>query len=105
MNRWKIAFWCCFTLLITVMVFSVYSIIDQSVALTYQKEGYVNTEQDLDQLIRIISETDLTKKQIQKELNNHPLFEYMDFKSDTVSLHRVLLIFENGNLKNVAKQW
>ena len=105
MKKWKIAFWCCLTLLFAVTVFSVYSIIDQGVTLTYQKEGYTDAENDLDQLIEIINKTDLTKKQIQTELKDHRLFEYMDFKSDTVSLDRVILIFEREKLKNVTKQW
>jgi|SRR5690554_2303729 len=104
MNRWKIAFWCCLTLLVTVIIFSFYSIIDQSVTLTYQSEGYTDTENDLDQLIEIIIKTDLTKNQIKTVLKDHRLFEYMDFKSDTVSLDRILLIFENDKLKNVTKQ-
>lgn len=85
--------------------FSVYSIIDQGVTLTYQKEGYSDTENDLEQLIEIINKTDLTKNQIETELKDHRLFEYMNFKTDTVSLDRVLLIFENEKLKNVMKQW
>jgi hypothetical protein len=105
MNKWKIAFWVCLTALLLVTAFGVYSIIDQAVTLTYQKEGYTDTENDLDQLIEIINKTDLTKKQIETELKDHRLFEYMDFKSDTISLDRVLLIFENEKLKNVTKQW
>lgn len=105
MNRWKIGFWCCLTLLVAVTIFSAYSIIDQSVTLTYQKEGYTDTENDLDQLILIINKTDLSKNQIEIKLKDHKLFEYMDFKSDTVSLDRVLLIFENDKLKNLTKQW
>lgn len=105
MTKWKIAFWICLTILVVVTVFSLYSIIDQGVTLTYQKEGYTDTENDLDQLIKIINKTDLTKEQIQRELKDHRLFEYMEFKSDTVSLDRVLLIFENEKLKNVIKQW
>ena len=105
MNKWKIAFSCCLTLLIALTVFSVYSIIDQGVTLTYQKEGYTDTENDLDQLIEIINETDLTKSAIKSELNDHRLFEYMDFNSDTISLDRVSLIFENDRIKNVTKQW
>jgi hypothetical protein len=105
MNKWKISFWICLTLLIVVTMFSLYSIIDQGVTLTYQKEGYTDTENDLDQLIEIINKTDLTKKQIETELKDHRLFEYMNFKSDTVSLDRVLLIFENDKLKKVTKQW
>ena len=105
MNKWKIAFWCCLTVLILVTILSFYSVIDQGVTLTYQKEGYTDTENDLDQLIEIIKKTDLTKSQIKNELKNHKLYEYMNFNSDTISLDRVLLIFENDKLKNVTKQW
>jgi predicted PurR-regulated permease PerM len=105
MNKWKIAFWICLALLVLVTMFSIYSIIDQGVTLTYQKEGYIDTENDLDQLIEIIKKTDLTKSQIKNELKNHKLYEYMNFNSDTISLDRVLLIFENDKLKNVTKQW
>jgi hypothetical protein len=105
MNKWKIAFWVCLTVLLLVTAFSVYSIIDQAVTLTYQKEGYTDTENDLDNLIEIINKTDLTKTQIQNELKDHRLYEYMDFKKDTISLDRVILIFENNKLKSVIKQW
>lgn len=105
MNKWKVAFWSCLTLLVVVTVFSVYSIIDQGVTLTYQKEGYSDTENDLEQLIEIINKTDLTKNKIETELKDHRLFEYMDFKTDTISLNQVLLIFDNDKLKSVTKQW
>lgn len=104
MKKWKIAFWTCFTVLLFVTAFSVYTIIDQAVTLTYQKEGYTDTENDLENLIEIINKTDLTKTQIQNELKDHRLYEYMDFKKDTISLDRILLIFENNKLKNVKKQ-
>lgn len=105
MNKWKIAFFSCLSLLVLVTMFSAYLIIDQGVTLTYQKEGYTDTENDLDQLIEIIKKSDLTKSQIKNELKNHKLYEYMNFNSDTISLDRVLLIFENNKLKNVTKQW
>ena len=60
--------------------------------MTCQKEGYTDTENDLDQLIEIINETDLTKSAIKSELKDHRLFEYMDFNSDTISLDRVSLV-------------
>jgi uncharacterized protein YegJ (DUF2314 family) len=93
------------TVLFLVSAFSVYSIIDNSVTLTYQKEGYTDTENDLDNLIKIINKTDLTKIQIENELKDHRLYEHMDFKKDTISLDRVLLIFNNNKLNNVTKQW
>jgi hypothetical protein len=105
MNKWKIAFWSCLTLLLAVTLFSAYSIIDQAYTLTYHKVGYEDTEKDLDELIEIINKTDLTKKQIESELKDHNHFEFMDFKSDTISLNRVLLIFEKEKLNRIEKQW
>ena len=105
MNKWKIAFWSCLTLLVAVTVFSAYSIIDQAYTLTYHKVGYVDTEKDLEQLMEIINKTDLTKKQIETELKDRNDFEFMDFKTDTISLNRVLLIFDKDKLKKVTKQW
>lgn len=105
MNKWKIAFWCCLTVLFLLTIFSIYFIIDQSVTLTHQNEGYTITENDLDQLIEIINKTDLTKAQIENILRSHSFYEFMDFKTDTISLNRVLLIFEKDKLINITKQW
>lgn len=105
MNKWKIAFWICLSALILVTAIGVYSIIDQAVTLTYQKEGYVETENDLDNLIDIVNETDLSKSQIQKELEDHRLQEYMNFNTDTILLDRVTLIFKSNKLFKVTKQW
>jgi hypothetical protein len=105
MNKWKIAFWVCFTFLLIVIAYGVYSIVDQAVTLTYQKEGYADTENDLENLIEIINKTDLYKTQIENELKDHRLYEYMNFKKDTISLYRISLIFDNNKLKYVTKQW
>jgi hypothetical protein len=105
MNKWKIAFWVCLAVLLLATVFSVYSIVNQSVSLTYQKESYADTENDLTYIIEIINKTDLSKTQIEKELKAHKLFEYMDFRTDTISLNRVSLAFKNGKLFNLSKQW
>lgn len=53
MNKWKIAFWCCLVVLIFIGTLSLYMIMDQSVTLTYQKEGYTNTENDLNLIIEL----------------------------------------------------
>jgi hypothetical protein len=56
MNKWKVAFWVCFTTLILVLALGLYSIIDQGVTLTYMKDGYKDTENDLAILTKIINE-------------------------------------------------
>jgi len=105
MSAWKIAFWSCLMILIFVIGFSAYLIIDQGVTLTYQKEGYIATENDLDEIIGIINGTDLTKENIRWKLAKHNLYEYMDFDTDAIRLYRVSLIFDNDKLKEVQKQW
>jgi hypothetical protein len=105
MNKWKIAFWICLTVLLLVTTFSVYCITDQAVTLTYQKEGYIDTEKDLDNIIEIINEAAWSKSKVQERFKDHKLYEFMDFKKDTISLERVFLIFEKDKLKSVSKQW
>ena len=105
MNKWKIAFWVCLTTLLLATAFGVYCIIDQGVTLTYMKDGYTDTENDLENISKIISETDQSKSQIKKALTDHHLFEYMNFDKDTVSLDRVSLIFKDDKLFKVTKQW
>ncbi len=105
MKKWKIAFWVCLTTLIIVLSFGLYALIDQGTTLEYMKEGYTNTENDLTNLTKIVNETDLTKYQIRKSLSKHKLFEYMNFNSDTISLDRITLIFENNKLNKITKQW
>lgn len=49
--------------------------------------------------MNVINDTDLSKSEIKKEFNDHSLVEYVDFDSDTISLYRLLLIFEDNKLK------
>ena len=105
MNKWKIAFWICFTSLILLLACGLYVLIEQGTTLNYLKEGYANTDNDLTNLTKIINETDLSKEQIGKALIKHKLFEYMDFTNDTVSLDRITLIFKDNKLNKITKQW
>lgn len=105
MNKWKIAFWSLLVVLIITVCFSFYMVLDQGVTITHQREGYIKTENDLDQIIQFINETDLTKKEIIQSLQDHRWAEYMNFDSDTIELERTSLIFENDSLVRIAKQW
>jgi len=88
------------TLLLTIGL-GLYAILDQGVTLTYMKEGYGDTKSDLEQLVKIINDTDLTKDQIKRTLKSDDL----DFKADTVSLRRTDLIFEENKLKRIELTW
>jgi len=103
MKNWKVAFWSCLTVLIIISLLAVYSLVDQAYRVTYHKVSYDNMEKDFVQIIEIINNTDLTKKQITEELENHALYEFMDFNSDTIPLNRALLIFDKDNLIEIMK--
>ncbi len=105
MNKWKIAFWICLFALVITGLFGLYGIIDQGVTLTYMKEGYTDTENDLATLIDVINKTNLTKSEIEETIKDHRLYEFMDFNSDTVALERVELYFKNDTLNKVQMQW
>ena len=104
-NKWKIGFWICLLLLIVTAGIGFYSVVDQAVTLTYMKEGYSDTESDLETIIQIVGQTDQTKQEIENVLKDHRLYEYMDFRTDTIGIERVTLIFENDSLKRIEKQW
>jgi len=104
-NKWKIAFWICFILLLFTSGFGLYSILDQGVTITYMKQGYENTENDLNSIIDIVNFTDFSKESIEQRMKDHIFFDLMDFKMDTVSLERVELIFKNDTLEKIKMQW
>jgi hypothetical protein len=62
MNKWKVGFWICLTLLISVTFFGLSSIIDQGVTLTYLRESFDDTEKDMNTLVDLINDTDLTNQ-------------------------------------------
>jgi phosphoglycerate-specific signal transduction histidine kinase len=104
-NKWRLAFWISILILLVVSVIGLYSVMDQGVTITYMKDGYTNTENDLNSLVEIINETNLTKSEIEAKLKTHRFFEFMDFKKDTIPLERISLIFENDTLRNIENQW
>ena len=104
-NKWRLAFWISILTLLGVIIIGLYSIIEQGVTITYMKDGYTNTESDLNSLVEIINETKLTKSEIEVKMKTHKFFEIMDFKKDTIPLERVNLIFEMDTLRRIDKQW
>lgn len=105
MNKWKIGFWISTALLLISVIVAAYVLVDQSVTIMYMRDGYEGTENDLKSLTELINDTDLSKNQIEKSLEDHRLKEFMDFKSDTIGLERIQLIFKNGQLERIENQW
>jgi hypothetical protein len=71
MNKWKTAFWSLFVVTTGAALLGCYVILDQSVSLTYMREGYEDTEADLRIYTRMIETKKphyrLIKTQLEKE--------------------------------------
>lgn len=105
MNKWKIAFWICFLALIVTAATGLYVFVDQSVTIGYMREGYTNTENDLEELITIINQTDLSKTEVTNVLKHKSMKYYVGLGTDTISLDRITLYFSEDTLKKIDKQW
>lgn len=105
MNKWKIGFWICFVTLLATLGLGLYSIIDQGVTLTYMRQGYEETEDDLKQLMKIINETDLTKEKIKDLVTADKDLGYLNVNGDTITLSRVTLIFKDDRLNKIERTW
>ncbi len=99
MNKWKIAFWSCFVLLIATISIGAYTILDQAVTITYMKEGYTDTKADLAILIDLINDTDLSKEAIILKLKDHRLLESIDFEQDSLGIESIKLLFMGDKVK------
>ena len=101
MNKWKKAFWLSTIistlLLIFVICYSVYAIIDQAYTIAYQNDSWDWEREDKGNLIIIINNTDFSKNEIIKELK---IEDYM-IENDTIFLNTIRLIFENNQLKEI----
>ena len=105
MNKWKIGFWITLSLLILVTATGFYSVIDEAVSLGYLRDSYDDTESDMNTLVDLINETDLTKQQIREKLKGHNLFEFMDFNKSEIQIERLTLVFKRDKLIRIEKQW
>lgn len=76
-------------------------IVDQAVTISYMKDGYARTQQQLAAIVSIINNTDLTKSQIEKCLARYSSFIDLDFTGDTIQMHGHELIFNNGKLMKI----
>ena len=121
MNKWKIAFWCSLVLLVFTILFSTYILINQAYDITYYKEDSKLVEEDFEEIIDVINNTDLSKHQIAKLiarksfvdakfLNSNDTISTYDkiMDSDYILLNKVKLYFdfndEDNKLTEIQKR-
>ena len=69
------------------------------------RQGYEETENDLKGIMKIINETDLTKKQIMDLVTSDKELEFVHVDGDKITLGRTTLTFEGDRLKKVDRAW
>ena len=106
MNKWKIAFWCCFVVFTSSVSITAIVLIDNAHLLDDIQSGYKWTKEDLDKIIEITNNTDLSKNQIELLIKKDSNFiEEKTIEIDTIHLNTMNLIFENEKLKKIQQQW
>jgi len=104
-NKWKVAFWVCLFVLVSITLLAAYAILDQAVTLTYLNVSYSDTVKDLDYLSLIISETDLSKQQVTNVLREGGyVINEGDISNDTIILNDKILVFSNHKISQVLSK-
>ena len=96
-NKWKLAFWISFCVLIIITYFT----IDRSISEANLQVNYSRSRSDLHQLSKIMSESDLSRKRIQEILSENGYESNENNFSDTIHLNYLKLIFHNDQLAKV----
>ena len=100
-NNWKIAFWTLLIVSVTLTFYLGYVILDQGTTITYMKEGYQDTENDLLQLSGAI------KGKLTKSDFNDILKRYPDSgELRTLDLNRIRIKFDKFNkVDTITTNW
>jgi hypothetical protein len=100
-NKWRTAFWTLLTVFILTTLFLLYSILDQGVTITYMREGYQDTEHDLEQVSQIIKGK-LTFEDFKEITDRYP--DLGD--STSIELNRIKINFgTDKKVSSVTTNW
>jgi hypothetical protein len=100
-NKWRTAFWTLLTVFVLTTLFLLYSILDQGVTITYMREGYEDTEHDLEQVSQIIKGK-LTFEDFKEITDRYPGLE----DSTSIELNRIKINFgTDKKVSSVTTNW
>jgi hypothetical protein len=100
-NKWRTAFWILLTVFVLTTLFLLYSILDQRVTITYMREGFEDTEHDLEQVSQIIKGK-LTFEDFKEITDEHP--DLGD--STSIELNRMKINFgTDKKVSSVTTNW
>ncbi len=91
MKKWKISFFVCLLLLLIIIVFSAFSIVDQAISISYMREGYAETENDLKGPVKTLNSRNRTKTEIEKLLSADSSYMLKSVGRDSIFLNRAIV--------------
>lgn len=104
MKKWKISFFVCLLLLLITIVFSAFLIVDQAISISYMREGYVETENDLKGLVKTLNSRNRTKTEIEKLFSADSSLTPNSAGGDSIFLNRIILVFKDEQFVKVINQ-
>lgn len=100
-NKWRTAFWTLLTVFVLTTLFLLYSILDQGMTITYMREGYEDTEHDLEQVSQIVKGK-LTFEDFKEMTDRYP--DLGD--STSIELNRIKINFgTDKKVSSVTTDW
>lgn len=100
-NKWRTAFWTLLTVFVLTTLFLLYSILDQGGTITYMREGYEDTEHDLEQVSQIVKGK-LTFEDFKEITDRYP--DLGD--STSIELNRIKINFgTDKKVSSVTTDW
>ena len=69
------------------------------------REGYSDAEKDLENVTKIVNETDLSNAEIKKMLEKQGDFDASPNQKNMISLQRIDLIFKGNKLDKIKKRY
>ena len=93
-----------FAAFVVSLLFLCYVIVNQAFTVAYLTSGLERSEQNLDAVLSVFNTTDLSKDQIIDILNKDSLILNSVSSADTLDVHDLNLVFQNGRLAKILRQ-
>ncbi|WP_101688427.1 hypothetical protein [Dysgonomonas massiliensis] len=107
MKNWKIAFWICLTISITITALLVFIILFQvkrNIEASYTNDQIVFLKKELNIVTDIFKGTDLSKHRIDSLTKEYDEYKFFKYYPDSISLYSISIKFENDTLKHIRKR-
>lgn len=98
MNKWKVAFWISFTIIIIILSCGFFYFFKTEVSIGFIKSNVESYKNDLRITTTIINKELKTKKQIEDEFQINGYSPFFNENGDTCSMLRTNYIFKNDTL-------